>query len=509
MNIRQAAVLFVIFSLMVLTPAFSQDRIGGNFVLGLNLAWFDGDYGHDLGPSHPEGWKPSFTEEKCRKYFKEVSSMGCRVVRVWAFERQEGLVFDSKDRLVTGLDPLFLKNCDSLMKIAQENRLFIYWTLLNHLIVEDEGGKHMSLLRVPEEGRSYNENAVVPFLKRYGNHPAFWAVDLMNEAEGAIGGIDALSGAYDPRKGCTWKTMRAFLKETITAVRREVPKIKISSSSGWHEYKNLDKFSGLGLDFLDWHSYRDDADIPDRSKLGNRGIPIIIGECGPKDKGKNDQLQKRNWEAYLYGAYKKGYAGILPWSYGKPGGNDNFNLVNADGSWRPATQALINFARGYGDIGPTFPSDRNQTLLSAIEDSMSEFFNLGPGSNAKSSWARLYWYLKKGFPYANPDYALTRLDFCCSALYSSYRSLLRKGDSTKNRRKHLSFLARKILTKIVNSSDPGRREILERHSVKVLLKSVAYGQDTEILSGAFIKKSTSAATTGKKVSGSTNNPFAE
>ena len=62
--------------------AFSANRIDGYFLIGTNLAWFDGDYGHDLGPSHPEKWNPSFSEETCRKYFRDISAMGCRVLRV-------------------------------------------------------------------------------------------------------------------------------------------------------------------------------------------------------------------------------------------------------------------------------------------------------------------------------------------------------------------------------------------------------------------------------------------
>lgn len=149
MNFRICAIFFL-FLAFIVAPAEAGNRLGGSFVFGMNLAWFDHDYGHDLGKSHPEGWNPSFTEEKCRKYFADLKKMKCRVLRIWAFERHEGLVFDQADTLVIGLDPVFLANCDSVMRLAQEYQLKVCWTLLNHLIAEDEKGKHMAIIRKKE-----------------------------------------------------------------------------------------------------------------------------------------------------------------------------------------------------------------------------------------------------------------------------------------------------------------------------------------------------------------------
>ena len=119
---------------------------------------------------------------------------------------------------------------------------------------------------------------MVPFLKRYGTRPAFFAVDLINEAEGAIGGINFISGRGTPWAGCTWRTMQSFIKECASAAHAAVSGIKVTASSGWHAENNIKRFVGLGLDFLDWHSYRNDGKLPLTSKLSLEPLMELLND---------------------------------------------------------------------------------------------------------------------------------------------------------------------------------------------------------------------------------------
>jgi hypothetical protein len=425
-----AGALLLAGSVVVAAPD-PIERLDRWFVFGTNLAWFNNNYGCDLGVNHAEGgWQPTFTAEQCDKVFANLARMGCPVVRIWAFERQEGLLFTpdltTDPRYpyheVVGLDPVFLANCRTLMDIAARHRVMVYWSLLNHLIREEQGGRHMRIITDPKVRASYIEKAAVPFLKEFASHPAFFAVDIINEADGAVGGLDFLSGGMDPRKGCSWKEMRAFIKACADAFHAAVPGIKVTATSGWHEENNLKagRFSGLGLDFYDWHSYRDDPVLPHARSL-NLDRPVIIGECGPRP-GKSDggsyARQGENWRAYLREA-RKGYAGLLTWSYGNPGADDLHVMVNADHSWRDGAKMIHDSTRGLAipDAGPLLLSPAEKAEREAIHAAMRPLLAIGADAlltgRGTPLGPRLRWLVAESaqyFPYLNLRYARISLN---------------------------------------------------------------------------------------------------
>ncbi|HNV70581.1 MAG TPA: hypothetical protein PKO06_12845 [Candidatus Ozemobacteraceae bacterium] len=431
MNWRRATLCLWLFSVWFTCYAGSVlangpiDRLDRWFVFGTNLAWFNNNYGADIGVNHAEGgWQPTFTRENAERVFANLAKMGCPVVRIWAFERQEGLLFtpdltsDPKYPYheVTGLCPVFLRNCRTIMELAEKYRVKVYWSLLNHLIREEQGGRHLRIITETKVRNSYIRNAAVPFVKAMAASPAFFAVDIINEADGTIGKIDALSGCMNPLQGCTWKEMRVFIKACAEAFHAAVPGIKVTATSGWHEEKNVKagRFSGLGLDFYDWHSYRDVPDLPHARTLG-LDKPVIIGECGPKtqDPDAGYKLQWKNWWAYLAQA-RKGYAGLLTWSYGNPGGATNFVMVEADHAWRAGAKMIYQATRGahIPDAGPLMLTDDETRSLEAVNRAMQPILQLAGRSSLPASGeaqTRLKQLVKTTgmyYPYLNPKYAV-------------------------------------------------------------------------------------------------------
>lgn len=422
--------LFLMLSIFsIQAKEVALNRIDRFFVFGTNLAWFNNNYGCDLGPNHAEGgWGTTFNPEHCEKVFANLKKMGCPVVRIWAFERQEGLLFTADltsdpafpYHEVTGLDAKFMENCRYLMDCAARNRVKVYWSLLNHLIREEQGGRHMRIITDAKVRASYIRKAAVPFVKEFANHPAFFAVDIMNEADGAIGGKDFLSGGMNPKLGCSWKQMRQFIKECATAFHEAAPGVKVTCTSGWHGHKNLKagRFSGLGLDFYDWHSYQDDPDLPHAREL-KLDKPVIIGECGPKtqEPDQNYSLQGKNWKAYLHQA-SKGYAGLLTWSYGNQGNASNFVMVNQDHSWRAGANFIYQASRGamIPDAGPLLLSAAEAAALEKINHSLKTVISLKntarPNFSLNTAQKKLLWLggeTQKYYPYLNPRYAVFSL----------------------------------------------------------------------------------------------------
>ncbi|MEW6709587.1 MAG: hypothetical protein AB1403_07145 [Candidatus Riflebacteria bacterium] len=424
--------ILVILIVVLLNCSFAMaatNRIDRFFVFGTNLAWFNNNYGADIGTNHAEGgWSPTFKQDHCEKVFANLAKMGCPVVRIWAFERQEGLKFtadltsdpDYPYHEVIGLDEKFMENCRYIMDCAARYRVKVYWSLLNHLIREEQGGRHMRIITDAKVRASYLKNAALPFVKEFAVHPAFFAVDIMNEADGAIGGTDFLSGGMNPKLGCTWKQMRVFIKECAKAFHEAVPGVKVTCTSGWHEYKNVKagRFSGLGLDFYDWHSYRDDPDLPHASEL-NLDKPVIIGECGPKTQEPDAgySLQGPNWAKYLNQA-RKGYAGLLTWSYGNQGQASNFVMVNADHSWRSGAVFMQKAAAGsmIPDAGPLLLNSAEKKVLQYVNKVLKKVVALKemsrPGFVLNAAQKRLLWLgseTQKYYPYVNPKYAVISL----------------------------------------------------------------------------------------------------
>ncbi|MBI3039478.1 hypothetical protein HYY75_10630 [bacterium] len=451
--------------------AFCGNRINGWFIFGTNLAWFDGDYGHDLGVAH-KGWNPSFTEEKCRKYFSDIARMGCRVVRVWAFEAQEGLLFDKNDKMVTGLSPKFLENCDSLMAIALENKLSIYWSLLNHLIAEDENGKHLNILSDKSVRQSYIKNALIPFVKRYSTSPAFFAIDLMNEVDGAVGKFSILTGSHKWR-GVSWDTMRTFLKDCTSAIHGGVPGVKVTATSGWNDYENVKrgKFLGLGLDFFDWHSYNDAGRIPHVKDLNIGNTPCLLGEYGPAKKERDDALQGKNWDNYLNAAYSKGYAGVLSWSYGTPGEDSNFSLTNKDGSWRPGAKVMAKFSYNHPDCGPIIYDENSKIILSTVNQAVKSIMNSDPA--LRSYFSQLIEKLRPFYPYRNPQYALRKLVEMCRSIHETRSNLLGKVPQIERELEAVRKLANDCF-QMIKSAPKSEELFLNRETVK-RLEEIPFG----------------------------------
>lgn len=119
------------------------------------------------------------------------------------------------------------------------------------------------------------------------------------------------------------------------------------------------RYLGLGLDFFDYHSYRDDGFLEPvdeirrhwsrQRKASQRELklPILIGECG-QDAKNDDEIQRKAVAAFLANAKTTGYAGALVWSYEWPGVDattqwDRLLKGNGNASWRPAAFEIQKF----------------------------------------------------------------------------------------------------------------------------------------------------------------------
>ncbi|MEI8258136.1 MAG: hypothetical protein WCJ30_20860, partial [Deltaproteobacteria bacterium] len=100
-------------------------------LLGVNLPYFYGSYGHDLAPSarYPD-WPCDFNLVWAYRPLIEAKQLGFDAVRIWLCEGAEGLVLDGHGH-VTGPHPLLLESAKMLEECAALTGVRIYWTLLD------------------------------------------------------------------------------------------------------------------------------------------------------------------------------------------------------------------------------------------------------------------------------------------------------------------------------------------------------------------------------------------
>lgn len=227
----------------MLFPSFERGGLPW-FVTGVNYPWI-WTYGNDIGPNHfydPEGPRVAFnqpdrypeapTADDIFRDFQTIKAWRVDVVRMWAFENGEGLVWNPQGNRVEGLDSTFIDNVRLIMEAASRARIRIYWTLLTfgdftdnralerligRLLRAANPPSYRFLLRrsservrrAEEEQResealrqrivstmqnifsdntcmnSYIRRVVLPFVEVVQRHrpDALFAIDLMNEAD--------------------------------------------------------------------------------------------------------------------------------------------------------------------------------------------------------------------------------------------------------------------------------------------------------------------------------------
>jgi hypothetical protein len=303
------------------------------FVKGANLAWLDGAYDHDIGinPLHPE-WGCAYNSAHMNQYLADMHTMGITVVRLWLNENKQGLLLDGSGN-VTGLDSTFLNNLDNIIQLATQDGIHLYLTL-------NQGDADWVTNTVQQA--SYINIAVKPIAARYKGNQHIFAYDVMNEIDGVVGAPDGNHGS-----GATWAQAQAYITATVSAIHSADPGRLATCSTGWNQWYNLGHFTGLGLDFYDYHDYEDAPSFPTATSLG-MDKPVYIGECGQATKYWDDAIQNTSELDALNSAWSGGYAGVGIWDYEYPGSPDIYSMVNTNGSWRPVCYTIQNWIPGGG-----------------------------------------------------------------------------------------------------------------------------------------------------------------
>src|SRR5437762_3500669 len=145
--------------------------------IGVNLPWFGGAYGHDLGRNQAySDWPVWYDPVKVSELLGFVRSFGIRLVRIWLFEEGEG---------IEAGEP-FLRNLRDLVERIQAAGLRVYWTLLDANAARGEWDRvTRRILTEPEAALRFVSGALAAAAPIIGE--VAWAIDLCNEPEAVAG----------------------------------------------------------------------------------------------------------------------------------------------------------------------------------------------------------------------------------------------------------------------------------------------------------------------------------
>jgi hypothetical protein len=274
--------------------------------LGLNYPWYN--YGHDFGTT---AWgHDGVSDEKSRADieadFADMHRHGVPVARwfLWADGRASP-EFDA-DGYVTGFDEYFYDDLDTALEISDKYDIDLILVLFDFYWFEPptiENGVqlfgHAETISDLSKRQSLLDNALLPLLKRYSDHPRILAWEVINEPEGAM---DIAEGNW-VGDAIPAATMQEFVNQVADLIHTEATQPVTLGSASRHTLKY---WTTSNLDFYQFHYYGQEPLIP----ITELGVdkPVIIGEF-PTENGQYSMAK------YLDVIHGNGYASAFPWSY--------------------------------------------------------------------------------------------------------------------------------------------------------------------------------------------------
>lgn len=304
--------LLLFAGLFFCCPGFLKPAAAGrDFIMhsGVNLPWID--YGWDLG-DHPWGGQPNGFHRKRRlleEQFAFLRSKEVKMCRVFLFcDFRTGLRRDDHGNIL-GLDEYVFADMEVLLDVALKSGIRLIPVLMDYTLANgveyeysDDGrkipvGEFPEFITDPELRGQLFDNALFPFLQRFGEAEAVYAWDIMNEPRLA--------------HAAPWSAIGEFIEEAVLLTNIAAPGALVCV--GHYDRYHIDDFGGTVTDLTQVHyydrmSYYWDFDTP---ALEISEKPTFFGE-----------LEPREVTYKLDTALANDYTGALFWSLNADDGYD-------------------------------------------------------------------------------------------------------------------------------------------------------------------------------------------
>lgn len=280
-------------------------------LLGVNLPWFFGAYGHDLAPNALHlSWGSRYHPLRVYQPLVEASDLGFEAVRLWLCEKGEGIRWENN--LPAGPYQALLDAVAQVQECAALLGLKVYWTLLDaNAPLRDGDTLTRRILEEPACAQAFAERVAAPLARAMAPELTF-AVEVLNEPETLTADVAAAGAAT-----LSWETLGAAVDTVRDALRAERPSTPVSCGvltpylRAFHQQARMD--------LVDVHAYHEEGGLPTRAQLaqylGEPGdtprLPVIAGECGIPEGSPEESYQAL--VNFLYNAESQGYDAVFLW----------------------------------------------------------------------------------------------------------------------------------------------------------------------------------------------------
>lgn len=283
-------------------------------LLGVNLPWFFGAYGHDLAPNERlPTWGHDFDAFKSIRPLVEAREFGFTAARIWLCENGEGIVTEGGK--VSGVHPALLDSVAAIQDAARLVGLRLYWCVLdgNSYVREKDALAH-AIVTDPAQRDRFAERVLRPLVARFD--PALTlAVEVMNEPESMAPECIGKDGPPP----VAWETLGSFLRASGDAIRAERPGTRVTAGT-LHVFLPHLWRAEPALDAIDVHVYHATGGLPSREdlaryvgdpRIADPALPLLCGEGGIPDDAPPGSLE--HLENYLFNAEPAGYDAAFLW----------------------------------------------------------------------------------------------------------------------------------------------------------------------------------------------------
>lgn len=266
-------------------------------------------------------FEPDFWDE----HFARLRGIGVNAARIWINCGGMVGVWLREDGMLDHVTEKHWQDLDVLFALAHKHGVYVMATLLSFdHFKEHPRGTHLAWRRMLADEnavRSFVDGYVVPFVRRYGDEPALFAIDLMNEPDWV---------ARNPECGlCPWEQLSRLFAHEAAAIHAN-SEVLVTTGIGLG-INNSDRLAGnkVGsvllrsltgdarayMDFDSPHYYaweRRFVEYPFTAGPEAFGLdgtrPAVIGECAAVDETGVPLAERYE------NAWRSGWDGVFAWT---------------------------------------------------------------------------------------------------------------------------------------------------------------------------------------------------
>jgi hypothetical protein len=283
------------------------------FLLGVNYPWLN--YAQDFGQGPGGHLGVSLPQSPMAQDFLEIGESGVGLVRWFLFgDGRAG--FHTEKGIPTKPDGFLFADVAAALRMAENCRLKLCFSLMDFLWLQDHGGKRNGhsnelLLQFAAGREAFLERILVPLFREFRAHPALFAWEIANEPEWAIREFHRAPSA---------KMHLADFRVFATEVARAIHEVAgVPATLGCAQLPWVRAWHEIGLDFYQAHYYPS-KERDSRAELGKQlatleslDKPLWMGELPARDPSPHYSLGQA-----LSICRDAGVLGAAVWRWTKP-----------------------------------------------------------------------------------------------------------------------------------------------------------------------------------------------